>query len=55
MNVWCCCSVTDRPPAPLVAYADDPLSPQNSPYELHAVGTPGSAATDEWVTEGFVM
>jgi len=45
----CGCSVTDKPPAPLMAYADDPLSPQNSPYEVHAVGTPGSAATDEYV------
>jgi len=44
------CSVTDRPPAPLISYADDPLSPQSSPYaEMHCVGTPGSAATDEYV------
>jgi len=30
-------------------YSDDPKSPQSSPYEIHAVGTPSSVATDEYV------
>jgi len=42
----CCSSVTKRPAAPLTAYANDP---QSSPYEIHAVGTPESTATDEYV------
>jgi signal transducer and activator of transcription 5B len=45
--------VTDRPPAPLMQYTDDPLSPQSSPYESYAVQTPGSVGTDDTMMNNF--